>query len=143
MCPYIVFSFSSERQIIIAVRLSAVFLRIAYLKMASTPLPANSCEVPYLRIALHAISIAYIDSIRSKIPSQQRRIKSYLPVNRNFFIYGYAEITPLVPPNCYYFASISPIVRETDSFPGNILKGPMITSGFYYFFARIFVISVR
>lgn len=63
----------------------------------------------------------------------------------NFLIYGSAEIDSLIPPNSISFASISPIVRETDSFPGYTLSGPIKVSGISlsYFPFAILVIYVR
>ncbi len=46
-----------------------------------------------------------------------------------------------MPPNYSSLASISPIVLETDSLPGYILKGPSILC--YLFFSLIGNISVR
>ena len=77
-------------------------------------------------MAFHAISIASIDYILSRIPSQQSITKSYLEDSLNLRISGSAEMTPYTPPKQASLAYISPIVRDTDSFPGYILKGPII-----------------
>ena len=48
----------------------------------------------------------------------------------NSFISGIATTTFGFPPNFSRFASISPKVLETESLPGNTLKGPYIMFGF-------------
>jgi hypothetical protein len=56
--------------------------------------------------------------------------KSILSSIINSFISGIATTTFGFPPNFSRFASISPKVLETESLPGNTLKGPYMIFGF-------------
>lgn len=56
--------------------------------------------------------------------------KSILSSIINSFISGIATTTFGFPPNFSRLASISPKVLETESLPGNTLKGPYMIFGF-------------
>ena len=61
---------------------------------------------------------------------QPRSKKSILSSILNSFISGIATTTFGFPPNFSLLASISPKVLETESLPGNTLKGPYMIFGF-------------
>ena len=64
----------------------------------------------------------------SKIPSEERTMKSCSFWMRKHFSSGVAITTMGLPPNSGIFASMSPKVRETESRPGKTRMGPRSTS---------------
>lgn len=127
------------KQTRIAVKLSALRLRIDSVIRLSTALPAFSCMDPSFLKELQIMSTISIDSSLSRIPSQHKSMKSSLPVSLNLRISGSEEIIPFRPPNSVSLASMSPNVLDTDNFPGKIRRGPITFSFLFYNFD----ISVR
>lgn len=113
--------------IIITVMLSAVyFLSDKHIIFFMT-YPHKSCTFVY-GITFLAFHILFTDNSLltvSKIPSLARSIKSWFFLISKLIISGYAITTFGFPPNYGILASASPNVLDTDSLPGNTLKGPI------------------
>ena len=60
------------------------------------------------------------------MPSQPKNKKSSFFVIVNLLIYGSTQTQFGIPLKSRSLASISPKVLETDNFPGNTLKGPIM-----------------
>lgn len=99
-----------------------------YFKTNSTPFPICSWTVGFLYFS-NVSHTQFIDSVEltlSKMPSHPRRKKSQVSSIKKVSISGSAITTLGFPPNFGSLASMSPNVRETESLPGNTLKGPRI-----------------
>ena len=112
---------------ITAVILSRVFCSTQEISMLSTEAPQRSCKLwSVLFNAFYNMQrITSLLSSFSKTPSHPIIMKSYLSWILNTLISGVGITMLARPPYLKSFASMSPIVRETESLPGSTRKGPV------------------
>ena len=116
------------KKITIAVRLSNERLVREFFIMQSIATPACLCILEALSIFVlfHTHWTTSSFDNWSNIPSHANTIKSSSPFILNSIISGVAITTLESPPYFLNYAMWSPIVLDTDNFPGNILCCPII-----------------
>lgn len=119
---------ASFKLIKIPVKLSVLFLLIDYFITSSTHFPVilwiDCMGLSFMTFQI--ILLTSTDYNFSNIPSHPKNRKSSFLSIVNLAISGSKDMQLGIPSNSGSFASMSPKVLVTESFPGNTLRGPII-----------------